>query len=67
MPDVLAGYGKPGEGVLVQARSNMDAIYPNSPKAQARRLTGAFPSDGLLPMGVATGLLTAPDFLACAD
>ena len=67
MADVLAGYGKPGGGVLILERGNVDSVYPYSPEATARRLAGMAAPEPLLPTGTATGLPAAPDFLVCAD
>ncbi len=67
MPDVIAGYGSAGGGLLTVQRGNVDAIYPNSPEAQRRRAAGAFKSIPFLSTGTVIDLPAAPDLLAGGD
>ena len=66
-PDVIAGYGSAGSGLLTMQRGNVDAVYPNSPEAQSRRAAGVFNSAPLLPTTTAIELPVAPHLLSCGD
>src|SRR5690606_4724569 len=49
VPDLLAGYAIADGGMLVLHRGNVDALYPNTPEARARRRAGQFTSSPFLP------------------
>lgn len=66
-PDLLAGYATGDGGMLVLHRGNVDALYPNTPEARARRLAGQFTSSPFLPGVRAFALPGAPDFLQTGD
>jgi hypothetical protein len=67
VPDLIAAYSAPGGGLLSVQRGNVDAIYPNSPEAQARRAAVSFTKAPFLATASLTGLPAAPDFLASGD
>ena len=42
VPDLVSGYSYDGRGIITLLRGNVDAIYPNAPEAQQRRVSGTF-------------------------
>jgi hypothetical protein len=67
VPDLLAGYATGSGGLITLHRGNVDAIYPNAPKARARRLSGQFTSSPFLPGARTFAVPAASDFLHTGD
>jgi hypothetical protein len=66
-PDLVTGYAGPQGGRLVVRRGNVDAIYPNSPEANARRARGEFSEAAFHPARGSFALAEAADFLGTGD
>ncbi|MGZ5004603.1 MAG: hypothetical protein ACXWG7_03485, partial [Chthoniobacterales bacterium] len=67
-PDLVIGYANSVTGGTVSIqRGNVDAIYPNSPEARARRQRGEFISGAFLPVAKSLVIPEAPDFLGAGD
>jgi hypothetical protein len=68
VPDLVTGYANPATGgTLSIQRGNVDAIYPNSPEAQARRQRGEFTAAAFLPGSKSLALPEAADFVGAGD
>ena len=67
VPDLLAGYGAAGGGVLALWPGNEDALHPNSLEAQRRRARGEFTDSPFLKAQRAFELPEAPDLIAAGD
>ncbi|MGZ5003003.1 MAG: FG-GAP repeat domain-containing protein, partial [Chthoniobacterales bacterium] len=68
MPDLVTGYASSVTGGTVSIqRGNVDAIYPNSPEARARRQRGEFITGAFLPVAKSLVIPEAPDFLGAGD
>ena len=63
VPDLLAGYATGEGGKLVLHRGNVDALYPHTPEARARKLAGQFTAAPFLPGTRTFAVPAAPDFL----
>src|SRR5207253_8937804 len=67
VPDLISGYSYNGQGIVTLWRGNVDAIYPNAPEAQQRKVKGTFTSAPFLSpvkvfaAPVAAGLIGAGD------
>lgn len=66
-PDLVCGYAIDGKGVVALHRGNEDAIYPNSPEAQARRADGSFTDSPFLSSARIFPVTGSPDFLGAGD
>ncbi|MGE0104066.1 MAG: FG-GAP-like repeat-containing protein [Blastocatellales bacterium] len=67
MPDLIMGYAARGSGIVSLLRGNVDAIYPNSPEAQARRADGAFTDAPFLSPARIFAVPQSPDFIGVGD
>lgn len=68
MPDLVTGYANSGTGgTLSIQRGNVDAIYPNSPEAQARRERGEFSGAAFLQGSKSFSVPEAADFIGAGD
>jgi hypothetical protein len=67
VPDLLAGYATGEGGLLVLHRGNVDALYPHTPEARARKRAGQFTSAPFLPDTRTFAVPAAPDFLHTGD
>jgi hypothetical protein len=68
VPDLVTGYANSGTGgTLSIQRGNLDAIYPNSPEAQARRERGEFTPAAFLPGSKSFSVPEAADFVGAGD
>lgn len=67
VPDLVTGYAGAGSGIVSLLRGNVDAIYPNSPEAQARRAAGAFTEAPFLSPALVYPVSQAPDFIGAGD
>ena len=65
--DLIAGYAGPSGGMLTIHRGNVDAVYPNSPEAQQRRVEHAFSESPFLAPALVLELPETPDFVATGD
>ena len=63
----MTGYSDAEGGRLVVQRGNVDAIYPNSPEANARRERGEFSAAAFHPARGSLALAQAADFLGAGD
>ncbi|MDQ6708573.1 MAG: FG-GAP-like repeat-containing protein, partial [Acidobacteriota bacterium] len=66
VPDLVTGFGD-SSGSLSVRRGNIDAIYPNSPEAKARRATGEFRAEAFLPATKMIAVPEAVDFVGAGD
>ena len=67
VPDLVTGSRTIDGGGLTIFRGNVDALYPNSAEAQARRRTGEFSSEPFMGGRVVATLPEAAEFLAAGD
>ncbi len=68
VPDLLAGYATAdGAGILSLHRGNVDALWPDTAEAQARRAAGTFVDAPFLPQAGVFALPAPPDFLGAGD
>src|SRR5262249_47595567 len=67
VPDLVIGYAGAGSGIISLLRGNVDAIYPNSPEAQARRAAGAGADAPFLSPAQVFEALQSPDFIGAGD
>ncbi|MDP9098049.1 MAG: VCBS repeat-containing protein, partial [Verrucomicrobiota bacterium] len=68
VPDLVTGYANSDTGgTLSIQRGNVDAIYPNSPGAQARRDRGEFTTAAFLPGSKSFAVPEAADFVGAGD
>jgi hypothetical protein len=68
VPDLITGYANSGTGgTLSIQRGNIDAIYPNSPEAKARRARGEFTTAAFLPGSKSYAVPEPADFIAAGD
>jgi hypothetical protein len=68
MPDLVTGYAITGTGGTVSIqRGNVDAVYPNSPEAKARRQRGEFIAGAFLPDVKSFAVPEAADFIGAGD
>ena len=65
--DLVSGYSDEHGGRVVVQRGNVDAIYPNSPEARARKTRGEFSSAPFYPHNGALELPAAADFVGTGD
>ncbi|MFN2509959.1 MAG: FG-GAP repeat domain-containing protein [Pyrinomonadaceae bacterium] len=68
-PDLVGGYADTanGGGIITLYRGNVDAVYPNSPEAQARRGSGTFTRSPFLSPARVFALAGAADFVGAGD
>ena len=67
VPDVVVGYASASGGGLMLLRGNVDAIYPNTVEARARRAAGASLDEPFLPSIQVAETASAPDHLVAGD
>ena len=68
VPDLVTGYANSATGGTFSIqRGNLDAIYPNSPEAQARRERGEFTTAAFLPGSKSFSVPEAADFIGAGD
>lgn len=68
VPDLVTGFADSSAGGSVSVqRGNVDAIYPNSAEARARRQRGEFSEAAFLPEVKTFALPEVPDFLVAGD
>jgi len=67
VPDLVTGFATFEGGSLTVRRGNVDAIYPNSVEANARRQRGEFTSAAFLPGGKNFAIRAAADFVSTGD
>jgi len=68
MPDLVTGYATTGTGGTISIqRGNVDAVYPNSPEAKARRQGGEFTAGAFLPEVKSFAVPEAADFIGAGD
>ena len=65
--DLAAGFGAASGGAIVVAAGNPDAIYPNTPEAQARREDGSAIAAPFYPAHLTRWIPLVPDFLLTGD
>jgi hypothetical protein len=65
--DLITGSRTADGGTVAIFRGNVDALYPNSPEAKARRQTGEFTKQPFLSGRVVTTLPAAAEFVAAGD
>jgi hypothetical protein len=66
VPDLVTGFGGLSGSVSI-ARGNIDAIYPNSPEAKARRAKGESSAAAFLPAAKMFAVPEAVDFVDAGD
>ena len=66
-PDLVSGYALDERGLLTLHRGNVDAIYPHSAEAQARRAEGTGTTAPFLTPAMIFALAAAPDFVSVGD
>ena len=67
VPDLVSGYAYDGKGIVTLLPGNLDFIYPNSPEAQQRRVSGALTGS---PFSSPARIFTMPvaaDFVGAGD
>ena len=67
VPDLVTGYATADGGRVTVQRGNIDAIYPNSAEAKARRERGEFTTAAFHPAPASLALAEAADFAAAGD
>ncbi len=67
MPDLVVGYEVEGGGVVTVQRGNVDAVYPNSPEARARRAEGRFGDAPFQETAAAFVVPEAAQFVGAGD
>jgi hypothetical protein len=67
VPDLVVGSSGAGGGQLALYRGNVDAIYPHSPEAQARRRAGTFTEEPFLGVIGTMAMPETPDFVMVGD
>ena len=67
VPDLVTGFATQHAGGVAIYRGNVDAIYPNSPEALARKRAGTFTSVPFLSPARVLELPSAPDFIEAGD
>jgi uncharacterized repeat protein (TIGR01451 family) len=67
VPDLVVGYAGASSGAISFLRGNVDAIYPNSPEAQARKAAGTFTDAPFLSPARVFVAPIAPDFIGAGD
>ena len=67
IPDLITGLGAPGGGIISVNRGNIDAIYPYSKAAEARKASGTFSEAPFLSPSSLFELPSAPDFIEAGD
>ena len=66
-PDFVAGYAGDGTGAVAIWRGNVDARYPNTIEAQARRDAGTFTEAPFLGVLTTASTVVMPEFVAASD
>ena len=67
VPDLITSYASAQGGQVSVRRGNVDAIYPNSPEAQARRQRGEFTTAAFLPGSKSFGVPEPADLIGAGD
>ncbi len=67
VPDLIASHAGAEGGLVTLRRGNVDAIYPNSPEAKARKQNGQFTEAAFLAEVRSFTLPEAADFLGAGD
>jgi hypothetical protein len=67
MPDLISGYAAGGSGFVTMRRGNVDAVYPNSPKALRHKLEGSLTDVPFLSPTSVFQLPQPPEFLGAGD
>ncbi len=67
VPDLVIGYAGAGLGIVSLLRGNVDAIYPNSPEAQQRKMAGTFTDAPFLSPSLVYAVAQSPDFIGAGD
>ena len=67
VPDLVTGYATRDGGRITVQRGNVDAIYPNSAEANARRERGEFTAAAFFPAPGSVALADAADFVGAGD
>ncbi len=67
VPDLLAGYSHEGRGIIALRRGNVDSIYPHTPEAKQREITGTFTPAPFLSPAHVFAVPLAPDFIGTGD
>jgi uncharacterized repeat protein (TIGR01451 family) len=65
--DIIAAYASAGRGIITLQRGNSDAIYPNTPEAQRRKVEGVFTDAPFFAEAQALELSQRPDFISAGD
>lgn len=66
-PDLVVAYAGDGTGAVAIWRGNVDARYPNTIEAQARRDAGTFTEAPFLGVLAAASTVVMPEFVAASD
>ncbi|MFN2511686.1 MAG: Calx-beta domain-containing protein [Pyrinomonadaceae bacterium] len=67
VPDLLAGYSHEARGIISLRRGNVDSIYPNSPEAKQKEITGNFTAAPFLSPAHVFAVSIPPDFMGTGD
>src|SRR5687768_10580189 len=67
VPDLVSGYASGKKGIVSLRRGNIDSIYPNTPEANQRKLTGELSGAPFLSPAHLFETAFAPDFLGTGD
>jgi hypothetical protein len=67
VPDMLSGFAAGRGGIIALYRGNVDAIYPNSRQALARKSSGTFTDAPFLSPARLFEVPSAPDFMETGD
>ena len=67
VPDLISAYAASSGGLFTLHRGNIDAVYPNSPQAQARKQRGEFSDAPFLSPATSFDLPQSPDFIGAGD
>jgi uncharacterized repeat protein (TIGR01451 family) len=67
VPDLICAYRAPEGGIITLHRGNQDAIYPDSPQAQRRKIDGEFTDAPFISPAKVFELPQAPDFVGVGD
>jgi uncharacterized repeat protein (TIGR01451 family) len=65
--DIIAAYASATGGMVTLQRGNSDAIYPNTPEAQQRKVEGVFTDVPFFAEAQVIELSQRPDFISAGD
>lgn len=65
--DIVAAYASSNGGIVTVQRGNIDAIYPNMPEAQQRKIDGQFTDAPFFAEASVLEIAQKPDFLGAGD